>query len=337
MPGPKLEIDLRKICANSSRVTEMARDWGVELMTVTKGLCGDPRSVAAMVDGGADLLGDARLTHIRKLRAAGITVPIWLIRPPALSDLAEVIDICSGSFHSDPDVISALSRAVPAGTEHPIILMIDMGTGREGVHEAQATDLCADIETLQGVRLKGLGLYFNLQSTPEELASILERFAVLKSQVETALGRKLEVISGGSSNVAMNFYATPNPKRPDYVTQLRIGTLPLIGRSTHSRTALDAQIATDAFVIEADVIEAKRTSSGRFALLEMGTQDLEPAHLLPLDNGVTIVGGGSDHTLLALDHSAPELRPGSSLRFAPYYYALARAMASTYVEKVYLT
>ena len=66
----------------------------------------------------------------------------------------------------------------------------------------------------------------------------------------------------------------------------------------------------------------------------IGRQDADIDGLRPLDQGVEILGGSSDHLLVDLTRR-PDLGVGSVLSFAPSYGALLRLYTSPFVEKVH--
>jgi len=74
-----LTIDLTKIAENTRRIVEAMP--GVDIVAVTKVCAGSPQVGAAMLSGGASALAESRLENVARLRAAGITAPIWLLRP----------------------------------------------------------------------------------------------------------------------------------------------------------------------------------------------------------------------------------------------------------------
>ena len=80
---PKLSIDLDKIRANAALLAQLCRQRGVVVAGVTKAACGDPLVARAMLAGGLELLAESRLENARRLRAAGITAPLMLLRAHA--------------------------------------------------------------------------------------------------------------------------------------------------------------------------------------------------------------------------------------------------------------
>ena len=81
-------VDLQKVRDNTERVVGTLP--GIAVVAVTKVTCGSPQVGRAMLAGGARALGDSRLENAQRLRDAGLTAPIWLLRAPPPEGLVPV-------------------------------------------------------------------------------------------------------------------------------------------------------------------------------------------------------------------------------------------------------
>ena len=70
------------------------------------------------------------------------------------------------------------------------------------------------------------------------------------------------------------------------------------------------------------------------AIVAVGRQDAELDVLTPLDEGVRILGGSSDHMLVELADPQREYRVGDVMEFAAGYVSVLRSCTSPYVRKV---
>ena len=70
------------------------------------------------------------------------------------------------------------------------------------------------------------------------------------------------------------------------------------------------------------------------AIVAVGRQDADLDCLRPLDQGVHILGGSSDHLLLELSDSARNFRVGDVIEFKVGYVGVLRACTSNYIQKV---
>ena len=71
------------------------------------------------------------------------------------------------------------------------------------------------------------------------------------------------------------------------------------------------------------------------AIIALGRQDVAPEDLIPLDEGIEILGASSDHMLLELTPRAEDYKIGDIVSFSLNYVALLNVMNSPYVHKEY--
>ena len=108
MSSPRIEVDLHKIRHNTLTISRRLRSRGIRTTAVTKAVCGHPAIAQAMLNGGAAGLAEARLRNVQRLRKAGVTCPITLIRTPMLSQADDVVQVCEASYNTEMAVIAAL-------------------------------------------------------------------------------------------------------------------------------------------------------------------------------------------------------------------------------------
>jgi len=327
MRFPILRIDLSAIRRNVRRMVRIGRAQGFELTGITKGVAGDPEIAQIFVDEGVPSLGDSRLENLRRLRAAGIDEPLWLIRSPAPDEAGPAVELAEGSLTTEPSTLQALSNAaLRHGEPHRILLMLDLDTGREGIAPQELDEAIARIDRLKGLRLTGVGLYFDFQSAPTLRD---EAFSRLEALMQRHRSRGLR-ISGGASNVFHQCTIDGTP--PVGVNHLRLGTAPLLGLGTsHGPAPIDGW-DRDTFVLTAPVIETK--SDGERCLVALGTLDAPCESLFPVDASVRIDKASSDHLMLRCTHRRAT---GEVVHFRLGYAALARLMTSPYTHREYTT
>ncbi len=125
-------VDLAKIAENTRRV--VAALPGVDIVAVTKVTCGSPEVARAMLAGGATALGESRLENAARLRDAGISAPIWLVRTPVPALADEAVRVSDVSVVSELAVVDALNAAAArAGRSYGVLVMVDIGDLREGM------------------------------------------------------------------------------------------------------------------------------------------------------------------------------------------------------------
>ncbi len=324
-------MDPSAISRNASRTVELARRAGCTVAAVTKGVAGHPEVARALLAGGVETLADSRLEHLERLRASGIRAPLLLIRSSAPADAAPTVELADASLQTVVEVVEALAiEARMRGRTHGVILMVDLHTGREGLPPERVPAAARRIASLSGIRFLGLGAYFPMTSSPELRREGLETLCGLARRVAAESDEPLAVVSGGASNVfqLLAVDGHPNPG----VNHLRIGTAILLGFSSSLEPVTLPGYERDTFRLEAEVIEVKSGSPPE-AILALGTIEVEPRFLFPLQNGVAVREASSDHLLVRLPGPA---RPGDRLSFRLGYPALSRLASSSYVRWEFL-
>lgn len=126
MATPRIEINLEKIAHNAKTLLELYGSRGINVIGVSKVVCGNPGVAATLVKNGINILADSRLANIRKMRTAGIQAQFVLLRTPFLSQAEEVVKYTDISLNSELSVIKELSKyALVSNIRHQIILMIE--------------------------------------------------------------------------------------------------------------------------------------------------------------------------------------------------------------------
>ena len=93
------------------------------------------------------------------------------------------------------------------------------------------------------------------------------------------------------------------------------------------------ECAQDAFGHQPVFVDRGRR---RRALVAAGRQDIVPEGLAPLEPGIEIVAGTSDHLVLDVEDYSGRLEVGSEIGFAVAYPSLLQAVTSPDVTRVYV-
>lgn len=344
MSAPRIEVDLSKIRHNTQTAVHRLQRRGINVTAVTKAVCGHPAIAQAMLQGGASGLADARLSNVQRLRAAGITCPVTLIRTPMLSQVDDVVQTCEASYNTELAVVAALAaEALRRDTVHGIILMVEMGDRREGIAPESLSTIVQQVLTMPGVVLKGIGANFACLNGTAPTVADMTALSGLATETEIQCGFALETVSGGNSaNLPWALGVHPTGRTND----LRLGEAILLGVDPVTGTRISG-MHTDAFTLVAEVIETTaqpaplvvsfanrdvaklrlvpNNAHAGHMLLAIGHQDTDVAGL-SVPPGHTLVGATSDHLVLVTELSTPSV--GAELRFQMDYNALMRAMAA---------
>ena len=349
----RIEVTCERIRCNTESIVGLCEKHGIEVVGVTKSVCGNPDVARAMLAGGVNMVGESRLSHIRRLLEAGIKADIMLLRLPALSEVDEIVRLTQVSLNSQVETVRALSRAAQTqDTMHKVILMIEAGDRREGVMPENATPMARDILGMPNIELIGVGANVSciggVQPSWENTQSIVD----VAEDIERRLGVPMQVISGGHTS---SLFLLGRGKMPPRVNQLRIGEGILLGVDPINEHPLPAPYQ-DAFMVVAEIIEIEIKPSlpegkvaldsfGRVpelkdngirkrAILAIGEQDLLISGLTPKMPGVEVIGASSDHLVVDITDAILPLRLGDELEFKPNYASISTGMAHRDVEQV---
>lgn len=334
MGSPKLEIALRKIEHNARCVVKACARLGVEVLGVTKSVCGHPAVAAALLRGGVTSLGDSRLENLTRLRRAGISIPLFLLRLPTLDQASQVVEVADTSLNSEVTTVKLLSEAAErSGRKHGVVLMIELGDGREGVMPEDAITTARAIAAMPGISLEGVAANFTCLSGMPPTLDALKTLVEISREIENRLGVRLKVVSGGNSSSLPFVF---DGSLPAGINQLRIGESIMLGCFTPGGEYIHG-LYQDTFQLIGEVIELKRKpGTGRKrqwrAILNFGSQDVYWQGLRSSSPHVRIVGASSDHMVVEINEPGM-VSLGSRLTFHVDYKALVSSMTSPYVIK----
>ena len=236
--------------------------------------------------------------------------------------------------------------------------MAEMGDLREGYVGEDLVKAALMVENeLDGLELAGVGMnvgcYGSILPTKEKL----EEFVGRAEEVEAAIGRKLDIISGGATSSLMRVLDGEIPER---INQLRIGEAILLARDLPLFYGCDLSFLNqDVFRLKMEIVELKNKPTypsgtiGRDAFghepeyidrgnrmrailaggkVDYGSED----EIFPLDSGIKIIGASSDHTLLDVEDCDKELKVGDVLTFEINYASMVFVTASRNINIEYI-
>lgn len=351
----RIVADCERMRRNAAAVVELCAAHGIAVAGVTKCVCGQPEVAAAMLAGGCTMLADSRLDNVARLRGAGITAEVMMLRLPALSEVDRVVALCDYSLNSEVETVRRLGEAARRrGVVHKVLLMVDTGDRREGVQPGEAPEVAAAMAAVPGVELVGLATSLNCLCGVLPTAENQQAFADVVEEVEQHLGRRLPLVSGGHTG---NLHLIQSGQVPERFNHVRVGEAILCGTDFSTWAELPMP-HRDTFTVHAEVIEVMEKPSApkgplgcdafmqthewpdlgvrRRAIVALGEIDLRTSSLTPRRAGVTVVGASSDHLVLDVTEAEPPVRLGEELVFDTLYPAVATAWASSCTTKVVL-
>ena len=350
---PRLVIDTDKIARNVRTVTGLLAERGLRCVGVTKDVCGEPRIARVFAENGVAAIADSRIENL--MRNTELPCEKWLIRIPQPSDAERVVTYADVSLNSETSTIQALDSACERlGRTHKVVLMYDLGDLREGFVSRDELMACAEeCMRLERVQLAGVGANLNCLSFIQPDTPKLEELCSVADELRQRYGLADLYVSGGNS-ATIDLMLTEG--LPAGVTDLRLGEGLLFGRERARYQYLDGT-HNDAFIIEAEVVEAKRKPSAPWgtagpdsygvihtfedcgeqvrAILAVGNQDIDTEVMWPVDERIRIIAASSDHTILDVTAAAEAYPVGSIVQLRCGYHAALHAFTSPYIEKAW--
>ncbi len=355
---PMVELDLKKFRNNIDQAVKRCDKLGIGLAGVIKGFTGIPEGAKQFAEAGVDFIASSRLEQIQGCIDYGIKAVYMLIRVPMLSEIEEAVRITDISLNSEVAVLKALNReALKQGKVHKVIIMVDLGDLREGFWDKkELLDAAVMVENeCDGLYLAGvgtnLGCYGSIMATPEKMNELIAD----AEMIEKAIGRKLDIISGGATT---SFPMVLNGTMPERINNLRMGEGIILAKDLRDLFRLDMSFMyQDAFTLKAEVIEVKDKPSypvgqlsfdafgnvGTYAdrgirkraLLGIGKVDIAyPDMIYPRDKGVEVLGASSDHLILDIEDAEREFKVGDIVEFDLCYATIVFATNSPNVRIV---
>lgn len=345
---PTLTIDEKKLRHNCDYLLRLCDEYGISVLPVVKAFAGYLPGINIIAAHGFSRIADSRLENLKRMHA--LSQKKVLLRLPMPSEAGDVVRYADISLNSELKTIRALNESAKKNNiKHKIVLMFDVGDLREGVYyRSDYLAVIGEILSLAHISLHGIGTNLTCYGGLIPSETIDSRLAAIKEKVETSFPIHLEVISGGnSSSIPLLLKGKIHPA----INELRLGESMLLGRETAYGKPVE-NMHQDVFCLWAELIEVKTKPSYpdgdtgmnsfgekpairdkglmRRGILAIGKQDVNPDHLIPLDD-VRIIGGSSDHLIVNLkDHDCVV---GDRLRFTVSYPALVHLMNSDYVHK----
>lgn len=363
---PNITINREALLFNTRKMVDWCAESGIMVAAVIKGFNAIPAVCEEEARGGVKMLASSRKEHLAEVKEMklktvdGEDMPTLLIRMPMLSEIEEVIRVCDYSLNSEIATLDALDEeAGKQAKTHKVILMTDLGDLREGWFDVEdLVSAALHVENdLKNIELAGvgtnLGCVGSITPTGEKMDMLVER----AEAVEKAIGRKLDIISGGASSSLAPMFDGVMPGR---VNMLRIGAGIPIGPNDQIKYIYNieeiGELRGDCITMEAQIIElnTKPTypigeigcnafgqqmeyedrGNRKRAILAVGCADYgDICDIIPQLDGASIFGASSDHTILDIEDVAQELKVGDVVKFELRYTAVLHLTANKTVHQ----
>jgi predicted amino acid racemase len=352
---PTLLVDHNALRSNMNTVIGWCRDAGIDVAGVIKVTTGLESDAIDYENAGAKWIASSRIEQLARAKKAGVQIPMLMIRVPMLSELQSVVRLCDYSLQSEIVTLEAINQeAEKAEKVHNVILMADLGDLREGFFFKE--DLVAAAvyveKELKSLHLAGIGTNLGCVGSVKPTKEKMETLVEWAEAVEEAIGRSLEIISGGATSSLMPLFDGVMPPR---INMLRIGAICHAGpledlKVAYGRSEVDV-LSDEAFMLEAEIIEtnvkpthpigelgvnafgerAVYVDRGmrRRAILAIGRADYgDIGDLVPTIEGMEVTMASGDHTIVDIEDCKEEFKVGDVVRFKLKYSAIMNLTTS---------
>ena len=336
---PKVIINLQDLRENAAEVVRRCSECGVEVVGIMKGANGIPEVSRAYAEGGVSAIGSSRLDQLQTARDFGVEKPLMLIRTAMLSEVEDVVRIADVSLESEIKVIEALNiEARRQDKVHNVILMLEVGDLREGWYDMD--ELCEAAlyieKKLDSIYLMGLGVNVGCYGAIVPTADKLQELVDAAEKIESVIGRKLDILSGGASTSLMRVWDGDMPER---INQVRIGGEIMMNFTNRVVYGYDmSSMHTDVFRLQAEVISVRQIAGGQRLMLFMGSIDCgNPDDLLMPGDSFRLSGASCDCISLDVTESSRTYAVGDIIEFPLRYSPLVFLTKSKSVKIEFVT
>lgn len=357
---PLLNMDLGLIENNARILLELCRKNGIEPFAVSKGFNGLDSITGVLVDAGYKTIGSSRIPHLKRVKEAGLPVQTLALRIPMQSEVQELIRYCDISLNSEVETMRLLDREARAqGRIHKVIIMRDLGDLREGMIDGKKfMDTAVLVEKeLSNLHLYGVGANLTCYGSVTPTTKNLSVLAEEASEIENAIGRKLEIVSGGGTT---SIPLAARGEMPEGINNLRIGEAIILPFDLMNiwKCSPIAGMSNETMVLEAEIVEIGEKPTfpigeqgancfgslctyedrgiRRRALLAVGLFDIgDQEKVMPQDGDIRVLGASSDHMIVDIQDSRKNYRLGDAVSFTLRYQSMLFATNSEHVAKKY--
>ncbi len=353
-----LTIHTNKIINNIERLNAFLEERNIQWSLITKMICGNEHVLQKILS--ADIIkklhsvGDARLSNLKAIKKINPDLVTIYIKPPAIVNVKNLVKYADISLNSSFTTINKINEAAKVvGKVHKVIVMIELGELREGIVRDNILSFYERIFNLSNVSVIGIGANLGCMYGIEPNYDKLIQLSLYKLLIEEKFGKKLDLISGGSSITLQQV----SRKLPKSINHLRIGETAYNGLTLLTGEKF-RNLSTSTIEFSAEIIELEKKDNipdgvisdagiGHIAeidrsnltpsykaILDFGTIDVNIEDLTPKYNGARFVGITSDMTVYDLGENKKNYKVGDKIQFIPNYMATARLMNSQYISKI---
>lgn len=325
--------------------------WGI----TSKLLCGNRDFLEEVINLGIGEVHDSRISNLRRIKEIDPDTMTIYIKPPPKDIIPDVVKYADVSLNTELSTLYELSdEAQRQDKTHKVIIMIEMGDLREGVMRDDLVDFYEKVFRLPGLEVVGLGTNLNCLHGVMPDGDKLIQLALYKQIIELRFKKKIPLVSGGTT---VTIPLLLNNQLPDGINHFRIGEALFFGKDLFSDGVIEGmsdqvlELYTQIIEISekpmvptgdlgvnpqgktAEINEEDRGKTAYRAIVDIGTLDIQPNYLIPVNDSITISDASSDMLVLDVGGNPKGYKVGDMIRFKLKYMGALGLMSSDYIEK----
>jgi predicted amino acid racemase len=361
-----LNINLASINDNINKLNHLMQSHNKQWSLIVKVLGAHEETLKLLLKSphlkSIHSIGVSHWETLKLIKEIDSSLQTMFIKPPALSYIKKIVKYADISFNSSFSTIQALNtEARKLGSTHKVIVAIEMGEIREGIHREKLITFYERVLNLSNIEIIGLGTNLGCMHGIRPTYDKLIQLTLYKQILQYKFHLDLPIVSGGSS---ITLPLLEMEKVPAEMNHFRIGEAAFLGTSPLNNKPF-GDLSTNAFEFEADILElynkdnspdgdvtdaavgehmadsfdnldgAEQETSGKSykAVCDFGLLNVNAQHLKPMDASIKFFGNSSDMTVFDMGIERPSYRTGDIIRFKPDYTAVASLMLSRFVIK----
>jgi len=326
--------------------------WGI----TTKLLCGHEEYLKEVADLGIGDMLDSRISNLKKIKEIDPDTLTTYIKPPPKDIIESVVKYADISLNTELPTLHALSEEAGRQNKvHKVIIMIEMGDLREGVIRENLVDFYEKVFKLPNIEVIGIGTNLNCMHgvLPDE--DKLIQLSLYKQIIELQFDKTIPLVSGGTT---VTIPLLLRNQLPSGINHFRVGEALFFGKDLFTGGTIEG-MHNDVLELYSQIIEIAekpKVPSGELgtnpqgetakinkeeygetsyrAILDIGYLDINPDHLINVQDDVEIVDASSDMLILDVGENQADYEVGDFIRFRMKYMGALGIMNSDYIDKI---
>lgn len=350
-----LILDRQRLRSNFDFLEKLFEPRWIEWAVVTKLLCGNRTYLEELLSYGVKQVCDSRIINLKQIKEINPLVETIFIKPPATDTIEQVVSYADYSFNTELHTIELLDKeSRRQGKVHKVIIAIELGELREGVMGEELIDFYRKAFSLPNIEVTGiaanLSCLYGVLPTTDKLIQI----SLYAQLIEVKFGRKLDIVSGGSSVTIPHLI---NGTLPKGINHFRVGETLFFGTNVYDDSKIEGmehsvfqlyvnilevtekpKIPTGQFGtnLEGDTYEPDQSLAGQTsirAIVDVGVLDVDVSQIRFMDEHIVIAGATSDMIVLDLGDNPRGYKPGDQIGVHLNYMSALKLLNSQYIEK----